>query len=79
MKLPHRKLIGANAAFVSRKNPTKLISPLCLFQRKQDYAGYSNIARNVPLFYAINDMLIAFDPSGLDEREGIENTGTKWS
>ena len=73
MKLPHRKLTGGNAAFVSRKKSNEtLILPLSSFQRKQDYAGYSNIARNLPLFYAINDMPIAFDPSRLDEGEGIE-------
>ena len=55
------------------KSNKTLISPLSSFQRKQDYAGYSNIARNVPLFYAINDMPIVFDPSRLDEGEGIEN------
>ena len=56
------------------KSNETLISPLSSFQRKQDYAGYSNIARNVPLFHAINDMPIALDPSRLDEGEGIETT-----
>ena len=56
------------------KNNETLISPLSTFQRKQDYAGYINIARNVPLFHALNDMPIALDPSRLDEGEGIENT-----
>ena len=54
------------------KSNKAFISPLSIFQRKQDYAGYSSIAKNVPLFYAINDMPIAFDPSRLDE-EGMEN------
>lgn len=56
------------------KSKETLISPLSSFQRKQDYAGHSNIARNVPLFYAINDMPIALDPSRLEEGEGIETT-----
>lgn len=51
-----------------------LISPLGSFQRTQDYAGYSNIVRNVPLFHAINDMPIAINPSRLDEGDGIEAT-----
>ena len=54
------------------KSNATLISPLSSCQRKQDYAGYSNIARNVPLFHAINDMPIAFNPSRIDEGEDIE-------
>lgn len=56
------------------KNNEMLISPLGSFQRKQDYAGYSNIAKNVPLFHAINDMPIPLNPARLDEGEGIEAT-----
>ena len=56
------------------KSDETLISPLSTFQRKQDYSGYSNIATNVPLFYAVNDMPIPFNPARLDEGEGIETT-----
>ena len=56
------------------KNNEILISPSNSFKRKQDYAGYSKIATNVPLFHALNDMPIAFNPSRLDEGEGIEAT-----
>ena len=59
------------------KGTESLISPLGSFQRKQDYSGYSNIARNVPLFYAINAMPILFNPARLDEGEGIEATLVK--
>ena len=52
----------------------KLMSPLSLFQRKQDYAGYTNIANNVPLFHAINDMPIPLNPASLDEGGCIEDT-----
>lgn len=51
-----------------------LISPLSTFHREQDYAGYSNIAKNVPLFYAVNAMPIALNPKRLDEGVGIEST-----
>ena len=56
------------------KRDETLISPLSSFQRNQDYAGYSKIARNVPLFHALNDMPIPFNPARLDEGEGIEAT-----
>ena len=56
------------------KRDETLISPLSSFQRKQDYAGYEKIAKNVPLFYALNDMPIPFNPARLDEGEGIEAT-----
>ena len=56
------------------KSNEKLVSPLSKFQRKQDCAGYSNIAQNVPLFHAINDMPIVFNPARLDEGDGMEVT-----
>jgi len=52
----------------------KLMSPLSSFQREQDYAGYTNIANNVPLFHAINDMPIPLNPARLDEGGGIKET-----
>jgi len=56
------------------KSNETLISPLSTFQRKQDCAGYTNIAQNVPQFHAINDMPILFSPARLDEGDGIEAT-----
>ena len=56
------------------KRDETLMSPLSSFKRNQDYAGYSKIARNVPLFHAFNDMLIPFNPAQLDEGEGIKAT-----
>ena len=50
------------------------MSPLSSFQREQDYADYSNIANNVPLFHAINCMPIPLNPARLDEGGGIEET-----
>ena len=75
MEFPCQKLTGVSVAFVSSKKSNEaLISPLSSFQRKQDYEGFRNIARNVPMFHAINDMPIPFNPSRLDEGEGIEAT-----
>ena len=59
------------------KGNESLISPLGSFQREQDYSGYSNIASNLPLFHAINAMLILFNPARLDEGDGIEKTLVK--
>ena len=50
------------------------MSPLRSFQREQDYAGYTNIANNVPLFHAINIMPIPLNLARLDEGGGIEET-----
>ena len=50
----------------------RLMSPLSSFQREQDYAGYTNIANNVPLFHAINCMPIPLNPARLDEGSCIE-------
>ena len=50
------------------------MSPLSSFQREQDYAGYTNIANNMPLFHAINDMPIPLNPARRDEGDGIEDT-----
>lgn len=36
--------------------------------------GTVTLQKNVPLFYAINDMPLPFNPSRLDEGEGIEVT-----
>ena len=52
----------------------KLMSPVSSFQREHDYAGYTNIANNVPLFHAINCMPIPLNPARLDEGGGIEET-----
>ena len=50
------------------------MSPLSSFQRQQDYAGYTNIANNVPLFHDINCMPVILNPARLDEGGGIEET-----
>ena len=48
------------------KSPPKSYSP------QSD--GYRNIATNVPLFKALNDLPIILDPARLDEGGGIEET-----
>ncbi len=39
-----------------------------------DYAGYKNIAVNVPLFNDLNEMPLPFNPRRLDDGVGIEAT-----
>ena len=48
------------------------MSPLSSFQREHDYAGYINIANNMPLFHAINCFPIPLNLARLDEGGGIE-------
>jgi hypothetical protein len=55
-----------------QKKKEDLKSPPSSYTIKAD--GYTNIATNVPLFHAINALLIKLDPQRLDEGEGIENT-----
>ena len=37
-------------------------------------AGYSNLARNIPIFYSLNAMPLGLDPARLDDGDGIEET-----
>ena len=51
-----------------------LKSPLARCKSGDDGDGYTMIARNVPLFKAINQMPIILEPGRLDQGEGIEET-----
>ena len=37
-------------------------------------AGYSNLAKNIPIFYSLNAMPLGLDPARLDDGDGIEET-----
>ena len=50
----------------------KLISPPTSITLEED--GYTNIAKNIPLFHNINELPILLNPSRLDEGGGIEAT-----
>ena len=50
----------------------ELKSPPTRYAMEQD--GYSMIGKNIPMFQSINEMPIKFDPAGLDEGSGVEET-----
>ena len=41
---------------------------------KSENDGYTTLARNIPLFHALNALPIKLDPGRLDTGEGIEKT-----
>ena len=55
-----------------KKKNEELKSPRA--QQPQGHDGYTMIATNIPLFYAINEMPIVLDPARLDDGGGLEET-----
>ena len=55
-----------------KKKNEELKSPRA--QQPQGHDGYTMIATNIPLFYAINEMAIVLDPARLDDGGGLEET-----
>ena len=55
-----------------KKKNEELKSPRV--QQPQGHDGYTMIATNIPLFYAINEMPIVLDPARLDDGGGLEET-----
>ena len=66
------KLTGVNAVFARKTQVKTLKSPPKSYSPQSD--GYRNIAKNVPLFKALNALPIMLDPARLDEGGGIEET-----
>jgi len=62
---------------ICQQNTKEKLIHRSLFNREQDRVSYSNIARNVPLFYEINALPILLNSARQDEGDGIESTLTK--
>ena len=60
------------------KRDEDLKCPLARCKSDSDGDGSTMIARNVPLFKAINQMPIILEPGRLDQGEGIEETLRKY-
>ena len=69
--MPNGRQTGQSVVFVSKKQENLVLPKRKL--NKTD-AGYSNLARNIPIFYSLKAMPLGLDQARLDDGDGIEET-----